>query len=213
VTGGTSSADVHVGVVVSAGSRFETGGGSADMMSVLGRSSHQAVLPIPSAQHDPRLVFPRSSTADGVPDGGWWPRSRDPATELPTLIAAVTDRLNPVRRITLNAAAWDGRPQIIMTVEGREVRLDWFRAGDAHTISLIGSRRSRLDLIMIPSDTATILALVCLAIAAGAPTPHRPVPRSVEPDQLDRWETDGGSVGNRPGAGRMPAHQRRRVWP
>jgi uncharacterized protein DUF5994 len=70
-----------------------------------------------SAQHDLRLVFPRSSTADGVPDGGWWPRSRDPATELPPLIAAVTDRLDPVRRIALNTAAWDGRPEIIMTVE------------------------------------------------------------------------------------------------
>jgi hypothetical protein len=128
-------------------------------------------------------VFPRSSTADGVPDGGWWPRSRDPATELPTLIAAVTDRLNPVRRITLNASAWDGRPNIIMTVEGGEVRLDWFGAPDAHTISLIGSRRSRLDLTMVPPDTATILALVCLAIAAGAPTPHRPIPRPAEPDQ------------------------------
>ncbi len=188
MTGGTSSADLHVGVVVSAGSRFETGGRSADMMSVLGRSPHQAVLCITSAQHDPRLVFPHSSTADGVLDGGWWPRSRDPATELPTLVAAVTDRLDPVHRITLDAAAWDGRPQIIMTVEGREVQLEWFGARDAHTISLIGSRRSRLDLMMIPSDTATILAHVCLAIAAGAPTPHRPVPRPAEPGQVDRRE-------------------------
>jgi Family of unknown function (DUF5994) len=178
VTGGTSSADVHVGVVVSAGSRFETGGRSADMMSVLERSPHRAVPGTTSAQHDPRLVFPRSPTADGVPDGGWWPRSRDPATELPMLIAAVTDRLDPVRRIALDAAAWAGRPQTITAVEGREVQLDWFGAPDAHTISLIGSHRSRLDLLMIPPDTATVLAHVGLAIAAGAPTQQRPVPRS-----------------------------------
>ncbi len=188
MTGGTSSADVHVGVVVSAGSRFETGGGSADMLSVLRGSPHEAVLRITSAHHDLRLVFPRSPTADGLPDGGWWPRSRDPATELPALVAAVADRLDPVRRITLNAAAWDGRPQIIITPEGREVRLDWFGERDAHTISLIGSRRSRLDLMMIPSDTATVLALACLAIAAGAPIPHQPVPRPAEPDPVDRWE-------------------------
>jgi hypothetical protein len=188
VTGGTSSADAHVGVVVSAGSRFETGGRSADMMSVLEGSPRHAVLRSTSAEHDLRLVFPRSSTADGVPDGGWWPRSRDPATELPTLIAAVTDRLDPVRRIALDAAAWDGRPQTIMTVEGREAQLDWFGAPDAHTISLIGSHRSRLDLLMIPPDTATILAHVSLAIAAGAPTQQRPVPRSAEPGQVDRRE-------------------------
>jgi hypothetical protein len=189
VTGGTSSADVHVGVVVSAGSRFETGGRSADMVSVLGCSPHQAVLRTTSAQHGPRLVFPPSSTADGVPDGGWWPRSRDPATELPMLVAAVADRVDPVRRITMGTAAWDGRPQVITTVEGRDVQLDWFGTRDAHTISLIGSRGSRLDLVMIPPDTATVLAHVCLAIAAGAPTPARPVPRSTEPGRVDHRES------------------------
>jgi hypothetical protein len=193
VTGGTSSADLHVGVVVSAGIRFETGVGSAGMMSITGSSPRKAVLRITSAQHDLRLAFPRSSTADGVPDGGWWPRSRNPATELPALIAAVTDRLDPVHRITLNTAAWDARPQIIMTIEGREVRLDWFGERDAHTISLIGPRRSRLDLMMIPSDTATVLALACLAIAAGAPTPHQPVQRPAEPNPVDRWEPTVGA--------------------
>jgi hypothetical protein len=188
VTGGTSSADFHVGVVVSAGSRFETGGGSADMMSVLGRSPRKVVLRATSAQHDLRLVFPPSSTADGLLDGGWWPRSRDPAMELPPLVAAVTGRLDPVRRITLDATAWDGRPEFIMTVEGREVQLVWFGARDAHTISLIGSRHSRLDLMMIPPDTAAVLAQVCLAIAAGALTRHGPVPRSAAPGQVDRPE-------------------------
>jgi hypothetical protein len=163
------------------------------MMSVLGSSPRKAVLPSTSTQHDLRLAFPRLSTPDGVPDGGWWPRSRDPATELPALIAAVADRLDPVHRITLNAAAWDARPQIITTIEGREVRLDWFGARDAHTITLLGSRRSRLDPMMIPSDTATVLALTCLAIAAGAPTPLQPVTRPAEPNPVDRREPTVGT--------------------
>jgi hypothetical protein len=158
------------------------------MMSVLGHSPLHAVPDDTFAQHDLRLAFPRSSTADGLADGGWWPRSRDPATELPTLIAAVTDRLDPVRRIALDPAAWDGRPQVVMTAEGREVQLDWFGAGDAHTIGLIGSGHSRLDLMMVPPDTAAVLAHVCLAIAAGAPTPHRPAPRSAAPGQADHPE-------------------------
>jgi ribosomal subunit interface protein len=138
-------------------------------MSVPGRSPREAVVRGASAQPDLRLVFPRSATADGLPDGGWWPRSRDPATELPMLIAAVTDRLDPVHRITLDATVWDGRPEIVMTVEGRGVQLDWFGARDAHTISLIGSCHSRLDLVMSPADIATIVALARLAIAAGSP--------------------------------------------
>jgi Family of unknown function (DUF5994) len=162
------------------------------MMSVPGLPPHKAVLRGTSAQHDLRLVFPSSSTADGLPDGGWWPRSRDPATELPMLVAAVTDRLDPVRRITLEATAWDGRPEVIMTVEGRAVQLAWFGARDAHTISLIGSRHSRLDLMMIPPDTATVLALVCLAIAAGAPTPRQPVPPPAEPDPVGHREPTVG---------------------
>jgi hypothetical protein len=163
------------------------------MMSVLGSSPRKAVLPSASTQHDLRLAFPRSSTPDGVSDGGWWPRSRVPATELPALIAAVADRLDPVHRITLNAAAWDARPQIITTIGGREVRLDWFGARDAHTITLLGSRRSRLDLMMIPPDTATVLALTCLAIAAGAPTPLQPVTRPAEPNPVDRREPTVGA--------------------
>lgn len=138
-------------------------------------------------------MFPRSSTADGVPDGSWWPRSRDPTTELPSLIAAVDERMDPVLRIALNAAAWDGRPQVVTSVEGQDVRLDWFGTPDAHMISLIGAGRSRLDLMMIPPDTATTLALFCLATATGARTPHRSFSQP-EPDQFDRWETDGGSV-------------------
>lgn len=111
------------------------------------------------------------------------------------LIAAVIDRLDPVRRITLNAAAWDGRPQT-MTVGGRHVQLDWFGTRDTHTISLIGADRSRLDLTMIPPDTATILALYCLAMASSAAPAQRPVPQPAEPAQLNCWETEGGSIRN-----------------
>jgi hypothetical protein len=161
------------------------------------------------------LVFPPSPTAHGVLDGGWWPRTRDPAAELPALITAVTERWGVVGRIALNADAWDTRPQRITTLGQQVVRLDWFGACDGHTIRLIGCDSSHLDLLVIPPDTATVLALACLAMVAGqntspnlqtglvptcTPVTPRLVPppvgrsRQAEREQVSRGETDGGRV-------------------
>ena len=117
-----------------------------------------------------RLAFSPSSTADDVLDGGWWPRTRDPAAKLPALAAAVADRLGVVRRIALNADAWTSWPQQLVIIGAPGVRLDWC-TGDAHTIRLTGGDASHLDLLAIPPDTPTILALTCLARAGRAISP------------------------------------------
>jgi len=103
-------------------------------------------------------------------NGGWWPRTRDPAAELPALAAAVADRLGVVRRIALNADAWTSWPHQIMISGGPMVRLDWC-TGDAHTIRLTGGDASQLDLLAIPPDTPAILALTCLSRAAWELSP------------------------------------------
>jgi Family of unknown function (DUF5994) len=120
-------------------------------------------------QPDVRLAFSLSPTADDVVGGGWWPRTRDPATELPALATAVADRLGVVHRITVNADAWTSWPHQLLIIGGRRVRLDWC-TGDAHTIRLT-SGASHLVLLAIPPDTPTILALACLARAARDSTP------------------------------------------
>lgn len=99
-------------------------------------------------------------------NGGWWPRSRDPAAELPALATAVADRLGVVCRIALNTDAWNSWPHQIV-IGGAKIRLDWC-TGDAHTIRLTGSDAAHLDLLAIPPDTPTILALTCLARADRA---------------------------------------------
>jgi Family of unknown function (DUF5994) len=184
------------------------------MMSVLERQHRVSDTGAESRRSDSRLVFPPSPTAQGVVDGSWWPRTRDPAAELPGLIAAVTDRLGVVSRIALNADAWDARPQRITTAGQRVVHLDWSDAG-AHTIRVIGCDSSQLDLLVIPPDTATTLALACLAIAAGPDYVPEPTGRSFgelhpgrtlvgpaagravqreQRERVGRWETDGGRV-------------------
>ena len=120
-----------------------------------------------------RLTFSPASSADDVVNGGWWPRSRDPATELPALVAAVAERLGVVRRIALNADAWTSWPHELVIIGGPRVRLNWC-TGDAHTIRLTGGDASHLDLLAIPPDTPEILALACLARAArDMTTPKR----------------------------------------
>jgi hypothetical protein len=111
------------------------------------------------------LAFPPSPTADDVLDGGWWPWTRDPVVELPKLVAGVADRLGVVRRIALNADAWTYWPHRVVVVGGSKVRLDWC-TGDAYTVRLTGDTDAHLDLLAIPPDTPTVLALTCLARAS-----------------------------------------------
>jgi Family of unknown function (DUF5994) len=103
-------------------------------------------------------------------NGAWWPRTRDPTAELPALATAVADRLGVVRRITLNADAWTSWPHQLVIIGSPRVRLDWCTE-DAHTIRLTDGDASHLVLLAIPPDTPTILALACLARAAGDMTP------------------------------------------
>jgi hypothetical protein len=63
------------------------------MIFVLDRRCDISYPGVAATQPRVRLAFSPSSSADNVVNGGWWPRSRDPATELPALVAAVAERL------------------------------------------------------------------------------------------------------------------------
>jgi hypothetical protein len=138
-----------------------------------------------------RLAFPASFTSHDVLNGAWWPRTRDPAAELPSLVAAVAGRLGVVRRIALNADAWDFWPRRLVILGGSAIRLDWC-AGGAHTVRLTGGDASHLDLLAIPFDTATVLALTCLARAARDVSPTTGgVPRAIQkPARFARYNGD-----------------------
>src|SRR5205823_9248093 len=63
----------------------------------------------------PRLCLQPDRSARMLLDGGWWPRSADPAAELPGLILALAERhgpFNPITRIMVGMAGWDpSRPR------------------------------------------------------------------------------------------------------
>ena len=61
----------------------------------------------PTASSGLRLRLTPTLAGAGILDGGWWPRSRDPDTELPALIAGLESTLGPVTRLAINPDAWD----------------------------------------------------------------------------------------------------------
>src|SRR6476660_3500857 len=55
----------------------------------------------------PRLRLQPDRSVRTLLDGGWWPRSADPAAELPGLILALDKRHGSINRIMLGMADWD----------------------------------------------------------------------------------------------------------
>ncbi|MEU4829600.1 DUF5994 family protein [Streptosporangium sp. NPDC023615] len=103
----------------------------------------------------------------GAVDGGWWPRSRDAAAELPGLIADIDHRLNrPVLRVGLPLESWDDIPHRV-AAPGRQVKVGWFRHMDAHTVTLIGANTEPVTLRVIPPDTEDGAATDALTAAAS----------------------------------------------
>lgn len=133
----------------------------------------------------PRLTLAPRSVGHGQVAGRWWPRTGDLAVELPALLAAVAHRVGAVDRISLDPETWTRRARTV-TVDERAILLDWFSARHRHTIGLHGTPPAQLDLLVIPPDTPTIVALACLAMPAPTAVP--------ELEEESRWEDDGGRL-------------------
>jgi hypothetical protein len=124
-------------------------------------STRPAVPPGLRLQLDPTMA------GTGTVDGGWWPRSRDPAAELPGLIAGLDASLGPITRLSLNLTAWDTAPRRV-AVGGRRVRVGWFRHMDADTIGVTRAGQNRVALLVVPPQATTAAAQIAMAMAADA---------------------------------------------
>jgi hypothetical protein len=121
----------------------------------------------PSAPPGLRLQLDPTMAGTGAVDGGWWPRSRDPDAELPSLIAGLDASLGPITRVALNLDAWDSAPRRV-AVNGRRVRVGWFRQMDAHTVGLTRAAQDRVVLLVVPPQATTAAAQIAMAMAADA---------------------------------------------
>ena len=127
----------------------------------------------PPAPPGLRLQLDPTMAGTGAVDGGWWPRSQDPDAELPGLIAGLESSLGPVTRVALNLDAWDSAPRRV-AVDGRRVRVGWFRYMDAHMIGVTRASQDRVALLVVPPEATGEAAGIAMAMAADATNNARP---------------------------------------
>jgi hypothetical protein len=189
------------------------------MTSALTTQTSAAAVP---AVEDPRRVLrlrlrlkPKAATT-GFVDGGWWPRSRDLAVELPGLLAVLAVRLGRIERVTYHLGDWDPTPARL-SFEGGVVRLGGYRAQHADTVDVLAARQ-RVTLLVVPPQTSSQTAHEALMSAGRRGNTDdveallksrrfaRRIVRRAERDApaedeaesaQQRWELDGGHLNAR----------------
>jgi Family of unknown function (DUF5994) len=132
-------------------------------------SANGSAPPAPRAWRVPdtaRLSLDPATVRQAGIHGGWWPRSRDAAAELPGLIAELSTRAGRVSRVGLQADAFRNIPHKL-TVGGRKVPVGWFRYMNKHTVILTMAGRDDLVLLVIPPRASREAAAEALGLAAS----------------------------------------------
>ncbi|BCL17705.1 DUF5994 family protein [Micromonospora sagamiensis] len=159
---------------------------------------------VPSSLSHTRLVL--APTRDRtVLDGGWWPRSWDPAAELPGFVRALSERYGRIRHLMLNIHTWDSRIHRL-TVGPDVVRIGWFDSLDPALLVATTASDDQVDLLVVPPATAPAAAERALAAAADpANLRHAPALLLVGTTTSDGppttgsaahavWDNEGGSA-------------------
>jgi hypothetical protein len=111
-----------------------------------------------------RLRLKPKGPTTGWVDGGWWPRSRDLAAELPGLLAVLAVRLGRIERVSYHLGDW-GPTLGKLSCGGGVVRLGGYRAQHADTVDVLAGGQ-RVTLLVVPPETSAQTAHAAL-MAAG----------------------------------------------
>lgn len=126
-------------------------------------------LPDRTATDRARLTLVPIALRHGGINGGWWPRSRDAAAELPALISELSTRTGRVRRIALQVDAFGSIPRQL-SADGRKVHVGWFRHMNPLTAILTMADQDDLILLVVPPEASQAAAAEMLRLAvAGRP--------------------------------------------
>jgi len=136
-------------------------------------TDQRQVKPGPAPPGPARLLMQQDRTGRGLLDGGWWPRTNDPAAELRALIPQLDERHGRIIRVMLGTADWDGaRPRLLSfsCPRGRRVvKLGWFDSMPAGLLTAISASGERTDLVTIPPQAGEEAASAAMrqAVKAG----------------------------------------------
>jgi len=126
----------------------------------------------PAAPAKARFLMQQDRTGRGLLDGGWWPRTNDPAAELPGFIPELDERHGRITRVMLGTGDWDGtRPRLLhfpASPGGRVVKLGWFDSMPAGLLTAISARGERTDLVTVPPRASEEAASAAMRQAATA---------------------------------------------
>jgi hypothetical protein len=115
-----------------------------------------------------RLVLRHPSRVGGWVDGGWWPHTSDLAVELRPLVHAIRRAGFNTAAVSYQLAGWSAAPAAL-TIGGRPVELRGYRIQEPDTITLTDHWGwDRIDLLVIPHNTAFHVADSALHLAGGA---------------------------------------------
>lgn len=89
----------------------------------------------------------------GLPDGAWWPQSRDLSDQLQHLFAAWPDDAGRIARVLYSPPDWDDHPRSV-EIPGRRVKTGYFPGDDTHQLTLSMLDRERRVITVIPSDAS-----------------------------------------------------------
>jgi hypothetical protein len=118
-------------------------------------------------------LSPRAGPA--VLDGGWWPRSWDPVSELPGLVLALSEKHGRIRQLLVNGDSWQGRRFSRLAVGDDVVRMGWFTSQNPAVLIAVTARGQQIDLLVVPPAAPDEVAASAMDAAADpADTRHAP---------------------------------------
>jgi hypothetical protein len=170
----TSHVDRHVGVVLGVRTAPVPVGARDRSSSMTPPSNSLSPTNAPVVQPpELRLLLDPAPSRRSTLDGAWWPRSKDPLAELPALITSLTAQIGAITRVALNVTAWHSTP-CRLNLDGRIVQLGWFTVLDPDMISVTRSHGEHIDLLVIPPESSTYVAVTAMLVAAESGNVDRP---------------------------------------
>lgn len=116
----------------------------------------------------PRLQLRPQGASEGYIDGVWWPRSGALGDELPHLLAALTDRLGPARRVVYDRTSWFRVPRRLV-IGDRAIQLDAYPFELGNTLYVYGVNGGMIVLRVIAAATDRHTATATLTDAGTRP--------------------------------------------